>query len=192
MVLISEVERKTNHDIPIARVVFQERHLKHPYVYDFELSVENKDLIERPIEVFRILDSGITVYGEEWISTIEKPTRRDVEMSMQLSDKWLDSFRDTDWYREYMKMRDNPTIRIMTQIVLTTALSDYYFATDGICSSKWRILECIERKLPDLSYLNLLKLCHKNRFFPDEMTQEDIETMKREYQTIFKSRRNYQ
>ena len=52
--LIEKVEQASKSDVPIAEVVFQPRHLKHPYSYDFELSRENKDLIERPIEVFRL------------------------------------------------------------------------------------------------------------------------------------------
>lgn len=187
--LISRVEEKTEKDVPIARVVFLQKHLKHPYNYDFELSAENRDLIQRPIEILRILDSGITVYGEDLISTVEKPTRSDVEMSVRLNARWSDSLKNTAWYREYEKTRDNPTIRIMTQIVLTTALSDYYFYTEHNCSSKFRILEYVERELPDLEYLNLLRLCHKNRFSPDEITDEDMDTMNYEYQAYFKTRR---
>lgn len=187
--LISKVEERTEKDIPIAKAVFQQTHLAHPYNYDFELSVENKDLIERPIEIFRILDSGITVYGENLIHSIEKPTRKDVEMSERLNAQWNDSLKNTDWYQGYIKMRESPTIRIMMQIVLTTALSDYYFYTNHNCSSKYRILECVEQELPDLEYLNLLRLCHKNRFSPNEITQEDIDKMYEEYQTCFKTRR---
>lgn len=186
--LISKVENATDKDIPIARVVFQQKHLMHPYSYDFELSADNKDLMQRPIEIFRILDSGITVYGEELISTIERPTRSDVEMSERLDARWFETRKDTDWYKEYIKMKENPTIRIMTQSVLTTALSDYYFYTGNSCSSKYHILKHMEQELPQLPYLNLLRLCHKNRFTPDEITEQDIETMKREYQSCFKTR----
>lgn len=69
--------------------------------------------MQKPIEIFRILDSGITVYGEEISGSIERP---------------------------------------------------------------------------DLQYLNLLRLCHKNRFFPEQITPEDLECMEREYQTCFKPR----
>ncbi len=37
----------------------------------------------------------------------------------------------------------------------------------------------------DLPYLDLLRLCHKNRFSPGEITEEDIKTMNREYKEIF-------
>lgn len=186
--LIEKIELATDRDIPISRVVFQQKHLVHPYNYDFELSLENKDLMQRPIEIFRILDSGITVYGECFIDKIERPTRDDVEMSERLNAKWRETLKATDWYKDYIMMSDNPTIRIMTQIVLTTALSDYYFYTGNSCSSKFHILKRIEEELPTLPYLNLLRLCHKNRFTPNEITESDIETMKKDYQNRFKTR----
>lgn len=186
--LICKVEEETGKAIPIARTVYQKKHLIRPYGYDFTLSRENKDLMERPIEVFRILDSGVTVYGEEMIGLIERPDRSDVEMSEKLNKEFTETLKDTEWYKGYVEMRDKPSIRIMTQIVLTTALSEYYFYTGNSCSSKYRILDCAERELPKLQYLNLLRLCHKNRFSPDEITQEDLEVMEREYQTCFKTR----
>ena len=185
--VISMVECETNNDIPISRTVYSESHLLHPYLYDFDLSIDNKDLIERPIEIFRVLDSGRTLYGADVISTLEKPTRNDVQESIKLEAKQLQLLEkeNPEWFLAYMEMRKHPTIRIMTQIVLTTALSDYYFHTGKSCSSKYKILELAERDMPNLSYLNLLRLCHKNRFSPGEMTEEDIKTMNREYKDVF-------
>lgn len=59
---------------------------------------------------------------------------------------------------------------------------------DKIEEETRRILERAEQELPDLQYLNLLRLCHKNRFFPKQITPEDLECMEREYQTCFKPR----
>lgn len=187
--LIGKVEQATENDVPIADVVFQSRHLKHPYSYDFELSRENKELIERPIEVFRALDSGITVYGEDFIKTLERPTRADVEMTKRLGAEQMDALKDTEWYKnEYIKTINQPSIRMMTQIVLTTAMSEYYYYTGKSCSSKYDILERVEKECPQITYLNLLRLCHKNRFSPEKITERDIETMNREYQTIYLKR----
>lgn len=187
--LINKVERAADEDIPIAKVVFQQRHLIHPYNYDFELSQENKDLIERPIEIFRALDSGITVYGEDLIQTLERPTYADVEMTKRLGARQMDTLKDTDWYKnEYIKIVADPSIRMMTQIVLTTAMSEYYYYTGKSCSSKYYILERVEKECPQIIYLNLLRLCHKNRFSPDKITEQDIEMMRREYQTVFLKR----
>ncbi len=187
--LIEEVEKKTDNNIPISKVIFAQRHLSRPYNYDFELSPENNDLIQRPVEILRILDGGITVYGEDMTGTIEAPTKDDVQKSRELSARLNESFADTDFYKEYLKMREKPTIRIMTQIVLTTALSEYFYWTGKNCSSKYRILGCIERDLPDFEYLELLRLCHKNRFSPDDITGEDIKTMNEEYARSFLTRK---
>ena len=92
---------------------------------------------------------------------------------------------EPEWFAKFTEMRKHPTIHILTQIVLTKALSDYYFRTGKSCSSKYRILELAEKEMPDLPYLNLLKLCHKNRFSPDDMTEENITDMNREYQNYF-------
>ena len=185
--MISKVERETNNDIPISRTVYSERHLIHPYNYDFELSKDNKDLIERPIEIFRILDSGKILYGADIISTLEKPTRDDVQKSIEIAqeESKLHAKADPEWFSSFTEMCKHPTIRIMTQIVITRALSDYYFCTGKSCSSKYKILELAERDMPNLPYLNLLRLCHKNRFSPDEITEEDINTMNRDYNDVF-------
>jgi predicted nucleotidyltransferase len=185
--LISAVECETSHDIPISRTVYSEQHLLHPYTYDFELSQDNKDLIERPIEIFRILDSGKTLYGADIISTIERPTRDDMKKCIDLEQKQRIRLEkeEPEWFAKFTEMRKHPTIHILTQIVLTKALSDYYFRTGKSCSSKYRILELAEKEMPDLPYLNLLKLCHKNRFSPDDMTEENITDMHREYQNYF-------
>lgn len=188
--LIERINQQTNHDVPISKVVYQKQQLHHPYQYDFELTSDNIHLINRPIEVFRILDSGKTIWGEELIDTIEEPTREDVLQYEILSDKLSKILHqlNPEWGSRYDEMKKNPTIRILTQSVLTTALSDYYYYTGKNCSSKYRILSCVERDLPDLSYLHLLRLCHKNRFTPDQMTEDDFEEMRREYQTVFLQR----
>lgn len=186
--LIDRVEEQTNHDIPISKVVFQEKHLRHPYEYDFELNHTNKDLIERPIEVFRVLDSGIVLFGDEHIKEhIESPTRDDIIKTKQLEEDVSKLLRKENprFAAEYDKTIQNPSLRILTQIVLVAALSDYYFYTNKSCSSKYRILELMEKDCPELVYMNLLRLCHKNRFTPDEITDADVATMKEEYRSVF-------
>lgn len=58
---ISKVEKETNNDIPISKVVYSMNALQHPYSYDYTISEENKCLIEKPIEILRIKDSGKTI-----------------------------------------------------------------------------------------------------------------------------------
>ena len=188
--LIDQINCLTNRDVPISKVVYQKQQLVHPYQYDFELIPDNIHLINRPIEVFRILDTGKTIWGEELIDSIEKPTRDDVLQHEILSNKLSLILHELnpEWSQKYKEAKANPTIRILTQSVLTTALADYYFYTNKNCSSKYRILSCVERDLPNLSYLHLLKLCHKNRFSPEQMTEDDYEEMRREYQRDFLQR----
>ena len=188
--LIGAIEQQTDRNIPISRVVYQKKHLVHPYVYDFELTQENMDLVNRPIEVFRILDSGKLLLGEDVKSRLERPTREDVLETERLNRAILDRAKETDpeFFDRYTAMRQNPDIRMMTQIVLTTAMSDYFFYTDKSCSSKYHILERIEEDIPDFRYLNLLRLCHKNRFTPDRLTEQDKERMVEEYKNVFLTR----
>ncbi|MDD6035246.1 MAG: hypothetical protein PUC30_03465 [Lachnospiraceae bacterium] len=128
--------------------------------YDFALSSDNKSLINRPIEVFRILDSGMTLYGEDYKDTIERPTRDDVLASERLEQATLEilSKSDPEWYQQYNNMKKNPSIGILTQIVITSAMLEYFYYTDKSCSSKYQILKRMEEDVPSLPYLNLLKV----------------------------------
>ena len=177
-------------DIDLVHIVSDDIEYKTAEETIFELIPDNIHLINRPIEVFRILDTGKTIWGEELIDSIEEPTRDDVLQHEILSDKLSLILHELnpEWSQKYKEVKANPTIRILTQSVLTTALADYYFYTNKNCSSKYRILSCVERDLPNLSYLHLLKLCHKNRFSPEQMTEDDYEEMRREYQRDFLQR----
>ena len=87
-----------------------------------------------PVQSFHIKDS------------IERPTREDVLETERLGKKQIEILREEDpvFYMEYKKTSQNPSIRMMTQIVLTTALSEYFFYTNKSCSSKYYILQHIE------------------------------------------------
>lgn len=191
--LIISVEVETNHDLPISKTIYEYRDLFHPYRYDYECSIENKDLIEKPIEILRIKDSGKTIYGEEIIDKIEMPTKEDILKYHKLSDLFNENMTSKDpiWYENYLKTLENPSCRLITQIVLTNAMSDYYLITGKNCSSKFRILECIEKDITNFEYLNLLKLSHKWRFHNSYITQEDKEIMHNDYQKIFRKRKKY-
>ena len=189
--IISKTEAQTGRAVPIAKVVYQEGQIKHPYKYDFEIKQENKDLLELPIEMFRIIDSGITVYGDDAIRmNIERPTREDIVEMKKLEKKLEEkaSKDDPEWYKTVIETRKNPSLRMMTQIVLTNALSDYLYYTDRSCSSKYYILQRLEEDYPKLQYMNLLCLCHKYRFYPEQITTSDEKKMKEEYQNTFINR----
>lgn len=185
--IVEETEQQTDNDIAIARVVFQNQHLRHPYKYDFELSQENMDLVNRPIEVFRILDAGKLLFGKDFKEQLERPTRVDIVESERMQKRILFDLKEKDpaFYEQYTKMHNHPTLRMLTQTVLTTAMSDYLYYTDKSCSSKYYILERIEQGIPDFKYLNLLRLCHKNRFDPKHLTEQEKQCMYDEYTNVF-------
>ena len=189
--IIEKVETGTGRAVPIAKVVYQERHIKHPYQYDFEVNGENKDLIELPVEMHRILDSGITVLGDDEIrKSIERPTREDFAAMKRLDEKHQEkvSRDDPEWFKSFTETHKNPSLRIMTQIVLSNALSDYLYYTDKSCSSKYFILQRMEEDYPELQYMELLRLCHKYRFYPEQITASDETRMKEEYRNTFLNR----
>ena len=75
---IEKTEEETSRDIPISKCIYRYSDLFHPYKTDFEICVKNKDLIELPIEIFRMIDSGKIIFGDEIITDIPLPTRDDV------------------------------------------------------------------------------------------------------------------
>ncbi|SFQ21470.1 hypothetical protein SAMN02910358_01141 [Lachnospiraceae bacterium XBB1006] len=190
LAMIDKVEEMTNRDIPIARVIYNENHLKHPYWVDFEVSEEDADLVNLPIEVFRMLDSGKIIYGEDIISGMECPTREDVVESMRLNEKLERLYwqKAPEKMEAYKAMRANPTTRILAQIVLVTALSEYFYYTGKSCSSKFHILQKCEQEVPDLSYLELLRLCHRYRFAHETITESEEEKMHSDYRECFLTR----
>lgn len=189
---IQNIEDITNHDIPISRTIYRYHDILHPNHYDMEFYITNHDYIDLPIEILRIKDTGKTVYGEDILSEIELPTKEDILKCTELSKSVtaIHAQKDPSWYKTYLNMCDKPTIRLLVQIVLTTSMSEYYFSTGHNCSSKYRILECMEEEVPECTYLSLLRLCHKWRFNNDEITQYDINTMEEEYQIKFKKRKS--
>lgn len=52
-------------------------------------------------------------------------------------------------------------------------------------SRKYYILERIEQDIPDFKYLNLLRLCHKNRFDSAHLTELEKQCMYDEYTKVF-------
>lgn len=184
---IEYVEKLTNNDIHIAKVVYAYESLFHPYNYDFELNIENRDNIEMPIEILRIKDSGKVIYGEDIIEKIENPTKKDILISDKLEAMLLEALKEKDplWYENYKETKQNPPIGILVQIVITSAMKDYFLITGKNCSSKFRILECIENDIPSFEYLELLRLCHKWRFNKESITKSDLLKMEKEYKSSY-------
>ena len=51
--IIERTESLTSHDLLIAKCIYRLNEMKGPFRCDFELCLENKDLIELPIDIFQ-------------------------------------------------------------------------------------------------------------------------------------------
>ena len=146
------------------------------------------------IEILRIKDSGKVVYGKDMIGAIENPDKEDILKVDELEEKLVEKLKKEDptWYKKYQETRRNPPIGILVQIVITNAMKDYFLSTGKNCSSKFRILECIENDIPSFEYLELLRLCHKWRFNKKSITKNDLLKMEKEYKSSYlKSKKRY-
>lgn len=174
--LIEDIENFTNKDIPISKVVYNYSQLFHPYYYNFDVNKTNKDLIELPIEVLRIKYSGKTLYGEDIISVIDQPTKEDVLYCKELNQQLLmkQASENPKGYSSYLETIKNPPMSILCQIVITTAMEDYFLVLGKNCSSKRKILECIEKDWPQYEKIELLRICHKYRVNNSLSKEEEI------------------
>lgn len=181
--LIDKTEQSTNKDIPISRCVYHYEDMFRPYDTDFDLCSENKDYIELPIEVLRIKDTGLVIYGEDIIEAIDNPTRDDVIKFINISKAWekLTAKQNPEFYFEYYKMIESPTIRILSQMIITNAMLHYYFATGKSCSSKQKISIKMKDNVPNYKFQRLLDLCVKWRYSPKDITQDEEEYMMLQY-----------
>lgn len=189
---ISITESITNNDLPIAKCIYKLNEMKRPFKSDFELCLENKDLIELPIEILRIKDSGITIWGTDVIDYIDDPIRDDIIKSKKLTIMWnkLEQDRFPDKYEEYYKYVINPTTRILVQSIIVNAMLDYYFITGKSCSSKKEIGNRIRHEVKDYIFQELLDLCIIFRYTPELVTSNQEQWMHDKYNEWRKMRSN--
>ncbi len=182
--LINQTESETGNEIPISKCIYRYSDLLKPYPIQFELCKDNKDYFDLPIEVFRIKDSGITAWGEDIIRIIDTPTKDDVMQFKKLSVMWNEKLaaEEPAWNSEYLEICEKPTLRILTQIVITSAMLDYYFATGKTCSSKAKIALIVREFVPFYKFQRLLDISTKWRYSPQDITPEEEEIMHSEYQ----------
>ena len=182
--IINKTQTETNNDIPISRCIYRYSDLFHPYKIDFELTQSNKDYIELPIEILRMKESGIVVYGENIIDNIDTPLREDIILFEKLAQQWNGAMARENPEAEEKRKRllDNPTASIITQIVLTRAMLDYYFATNKSCSNKLIIVDVINKDVPQYYFKKVLGLAVKWRYNINRFTIEDEQEM----QSLFK------
>lgn len=181
--IIDKSENDTNKDIPISKCVYHYEDLFRPYNTEFELCLKNKDYMELPIEVLRVKDSGIVIWGENEIDSLNTPTKEDVIKFNKISQRWtkIVEKENPKFYEEYKKMIDAPTIRILVQMIITKAMLQYYFATGESCSSKKQINVKMKENVAKYRFQKLLDLCVKWRYTPNEITRSDEEYMMNNY-----------
>lgn len=177
--IINITQNETNNDIPISRCVYKYSDLFRPYKTDFELNKSNKDYLELPIEILRMKESGITVYGENIISNIDTPLRSDIILFEKLAQQWNEIMarKNPELEEKRKKFLDNPTSRVISQVVLTRAMLDYYFATNKSCSNKLIISDVINKDVPQYYFKQLLGLAVKWRYNTNEFTMADEQEM---------------
>ncbi|MBQ8835050.1 MAG: nucleotidyltransferase domain-containing protein [Oscillospiraceae bacterium] len=172
LALIGETEAMTQRDIPISRCVYRYSHLFFPYPTDFSLCLENKDYIELPIEIMRMKDSGLTVWGEDILDAISYPRREDVLFFKMLSGKWA----QLEAERGFRPIPDDQLpVRLIVQSVLVRAMLDYFLVTGASCSNKAAVAERLRRDVPEYALQELTEWCTRWRYSKEWDTAE-VET----------------
>ncbi len=190
--LIEKTESLTDYDLPIAKCIYSFSQMKRPFRYDFELCLENKDLIELPIEILRIKDCGLTIWGKDVIDLIDSPTREDVIYSKRLSILWSEQEKEQDpeMYKKRMEYVKNPPTRILVQSVIVNAMLDYYFITGKSCSSKKEIGKRLKQEVGNYVFQDILDLCIAYRFNPERVTEGQEGRMHNRYKDWREIRKN--
>nr|HML48783.1 hypothetical protein [Clostridia bacterium] len=172
-------------DLPISKCVYFLGDLSRPYRKDFEFSRENMDYLELPVEVLRMKDSGVTVYGREIVRQIEPPTREDILDMLRRSAQWdeLLKAQNPKWVAERERMLAEPTLRMIAQCVLTGAMLDLYLATGSSCSSKKDIAMRMKDCVPRYRFQDLLDLAAQWRYQPETLTRADQSAMRTAFQS---------
>ena len=181
--IIDLTEQETDRLLPFARCVYYQSQLKRPYPQDFPLTKENKDLLEIPIEILRMKESGRVLWGEDLLEWIDMPTREDMHALQSLSRTFNDAIltADSDFARRRAETLRNPPPRLIAQIVLTNAMTHYYFATGQSCSNKSAVAALMLRDVPAYRFHGLLALVAKWRDSPEDFTSADEASMREQY-----------
>ncbi len=182
-VLIEKTESLTDYDLPIAKCIYGFSQMKRPFRYDFELCLGNKDLIELPIEILRIKDSGLTIWGKDIIDLIDSPVRADIIYSKKLSILWgeKEKEKNPELYEKRTQFIENPPPRILLQSIIVNAMLDYYFLTGKSCSSKKEIGKRLELDVGKYVFQELLDLCITYRYNPEKVSPQQELWMRNRY-----------
>ncbi|MDR2687257.1 MAG: nucleotidyltransferase domain-containing protein [Oscillospiraceae bacterium] len=180
---IARTEGESNRLLPFARCVYDRSQLKRPYPRDFPLTAEHKDLLELPVEILRMKESGRVLWGEDLLEWIDAPTREDLR-AMQARARAFEQAvlaADPAFAQRRADALRNPTPRLMAQIVLTNAMLHYYFATGQSCSDKSAVAARMLRDVPAYRFHELLALAAKCRESPEGFTPADKKSMRGQF-----------
>ncbi len=170
---IRVVEEKFDNDILISRTVYWLDELVRPFKKDFVLNFDNKRLIEAVIELQRIHESGIVLYGESDIKDrLSVPSREEVILFDKLSREWSEKVRKDN--PEGVRPMDSLPDRIIIQSILTRAMKHYYYATGKTCSNKHTIAAHMKQDVAGYKYQKILDLASRYKINPDiQMTSAE-------------------
>ncbi len=173
---IDEIQSYFNNDIPIAKSIYKFSEMQRPFKTDIRPCIEDKYLLEVPIELLRIHESGIVLYGKNVISQLPSPTHDEFAFFDKLGFKWSD---------EVNKIMPPPCfqkelpIRIIVQIILTNAFRHYFYFTGKSCSNKHIIGDRIKTEIKNYKFQDLLDLATEFKMNPNkDFTYEKINQLK--------------
>ncbi|MCL2672157.1 MAG: nucleotidyltransferase domain-containing protein [Clostridiales bacterium] len=171
--LIAQTEAETGGDIPLSRCVYRLSQLHIPYA-NLEGKAE-KDLAELPIELLRMRESGMVLFGEAILNEIRVPERVELLACFRRARENTERLAQSDpaFYAQYQQTIQNPSMRILTQIVLTRAMRDLYFAAHEVCCSKLEIAKHLRYHVPNYASAELLALCTRWRYDPTHFSDAD-------------------
>lgn len=182
---IDNIESEFNYDIPIARTVYRLSELKRPFKKDINLSLENKHLIEVTIELQRIHESGILLYGRNIIEELPVPTREEVLFFDELGRKW--SKEELNKNPQIRSVLDEPPINILVQVIITNAFRHYYYSTNKSCSNKHKIANRMRLDVPGYRFQRALDIATKYKMNPSkELPKMEYDEMKEDYKELIK------
>ena len=123
------------------------------------------------------------LWGEDLLDWIDAPTQEDMRAMQARShdfDKALLA-ANPDFAKRRTETLQNPSVRIMAQIVLTNAMLDYYFATGQSCSNKSAVAGRMLRDVPTYRFHDLLALAARCRESPGDFTRANEESLREQF-----------
>lgn len=180
---INETENKFNNDVPIARTVYKLSEMKRPFNTNLELKIENKHLLEITIELQRVHESGIVLFGNNIIGDLHVPTREEVICFDNLRKKW--SEEEISKNPRMLEVLENPPINLLIQILITNAFRHYYYASGKSCSNKNEIARWMAKDVVNYKFQKALDIATKYKLHPaKDIDQDELRILREAYHEL--------